>query len=109
MPECGQTGSNQVYFLFTDYPPRVLLCGIERRVATRTVMAFCGTDRAPCNFPECRFSVSPVQAVNQMIGCSPMNYGVWRLNVLFVLATATIASPVLRSQSLPLVNGYRVI
>jgi N-carbamoyl-L-amino-acid hydrolase len=38
-----------------------------------------------------------------------MNYRVWPLNVLLVLATATIASPVLRSQSLPLVNGDRVM
>ena len=38
-----------------------------------------------------------------------MNYRVWRLNVMLVLATATIASPVLRSQSLPLVNGDRVM
>jgi beta-ureidopropionase / N-carbamoyl-L-amino-acid hydrolase len=44
-----------------------------------------------------------------MIGCLPMNHCAWRLNGLLFFALATISSPTLQSQSLPLVNGDRVI
>lgn len=52
--------------------------------------------------------MNPVQASNEMIGCLPMNHCAWRLNGLLVFALATISSPTLQSQSLPLVNGDRV-
>jgi N-carbamoyl-L-amino-acid hydrolase len=55
------------------------------------------------------FSDPLVQTLNEMIGCSPMNYRACRLNVLLFLTAATIASPVLRSQSGPLVNGDRMM
>jgi N-carbamoyl-L-amino-acid hydrolase len=38
-----------------------------------------------------------------------MNHCAWRLNGLLFFALATISSPTLQSQSLPLVNGDRVI